>query len=117
MKENYKQDKNYSKQGRNYDKKDRNSEKQNRNYDRQDRNYDDQVEGRNAVLELLESGKDINKIFITKGERHGSINKIIAIAKEKRVIIVEKDKKQMEEIASTRKLSRSNCNSSTIRIL
>ena len=24
-----------------------------------------QVEGRNAVLELLESGKDINKIFIT----------------------------------------------------
>ena len=26
------------------------------------RNYDDQVEGRNAVLELLESDKDINKI-------------------------------------------------------
>ena len=25
--------------------------------------FDDQVEGRNAVLELLESGKDINKIF------------------------------------------------------
>ena len=25
--------------------------------------YQDQVEGRNAVLELLESGKDINKIF------------------------------------------------------
>ena len=30
--------------------------------------YHDQVEGRNAVLELLESGKDINKIFITKGK-------------------------------------------------
>lgn len=63
--------------------------------------YNDQVEGRNSVLELLESGKDINKIFITKGEKHGSINKIIAIAKEKRVIIVEKDKKQMQEIAQT----------------
>ena len=24
--------------------------------------YNDQVEGRNAVLELLESGRDINKI-------------------------------------------------------
>ena len=36
-----------------------------------DRNFDDQVEGRNSVLELLESGKDINKIFITKGEKHG----------------------------------------------
>ena len=26
--------------------------------------YDDIIEGRNPVLELLESGKDINKIFI-----------------------------------------------------
>jgi len=63
--------------------------------------FDDQVEGRNSVLELLESGKDINKIFVTKGERHGSINKIIAMAKEKRVIIVEKDKRKMEEMAQT----------------
>ena len=31
--------------------------------------YEDQVEGRNAVLELLESGKDINKIYIAKGEK------------------------------------------------
>ena len=46
-----------------------------------EKNYVDQVEGRNAVLELLESGNDINKIFITKGEKHGSIFKIIAKAK------------------------------------
>jgi len=63
--------------------------------------FEDQVEGRNAVLELLESGKDINKIFVTKGEKHGSINKIIAIAKERRVIVVEKDRKQLEEMAGT----------------
>ena len=63
--------------------------------------FNDQVEGRNSVLELLESGKDINKIFITKGEKHGSINKIIAIAKQKKVIIVEKDKKQMSQMAQT----------------
>ena len=37
----------------------------------------DQIEGRNSVLELLESDKDINKIFVQKGEKHGSINKII----------------------------------------
>ena len=36
-------------------------------------NYADQVEGRNAVRELLNSDKDINKIFIQKGDRHGSI--------------------------------------------
>lgn len=63
--------------------------------------YDDQVEGRNSVLELLESGKDINKIFVTRGDKHGSINKIIAIAREKKVIIVEKDRRQMEEMAQT----------------
>lgn len=61
----------------------------------------DQIEGRNAVLELLESGRDINKIFITRGEKHGSISKIIAKAKENKVILVEKDKKQMEEMAQT----------------
>ena len=55
--------------------------------EKEEKNYEDQVEGRNSVLELLESGKDINKI--------------IAKAKEKRVIIVEKDKRQMEEIAQT----------------
>ena len=27
--------------------------------------YNDQVEGRNAVLELLESGRDINKILVS----------------------------------------------------
>ena len=65
-------------------------------------NYNDQVEGRNSVIELLESGKDINKIFIEKGEKHGSIHKIIAMAKEKRVITVEKDKRQMEEMAQNK---------------
>lgn len=62
---------------------------------------EDQVEGRNSVIELLESGKDINKIYIQNGERYGSINKIIALAKEKRVIIVEKDKRQMDEMAQS----------------
>ena len=32
--------------------------------------FNDQVEGRNSVLELLESGKDINKLYIADGEKH-----------------------------------------------
>ena len=63
--------------------------------------YSDQIEGRNAVIELIESGKDINKLYITKGEKTGSINKIIAMAKEKKIVIVEKDKAQMEKMAQT----------------
>lgn len=63
--------------------------------------FADQVEGRNAVMELLESDRDINKIYITKGEKKGSINKIIAIANEKKIIIVEKDKSQMDMMAQS----------------
>lgn len=64
-----------------------------------EKRFDDQIEGRNSVLELLESGKDVNKIFVTRGEKHGSINKILGIAKERKIIVVEKDKKQMDEMA------------------
>lgn len=77
-------------------------EKQNKtnNIKKQDlEKFDDQIEGRNSVLELLESGRDINKIFVTRGEKHGSINKILAIAKERKIIVVEKDKRQMDEMA------------------
>ncbi len=61
--------------------------------------YQDQIEGRNAVLELLETGKDINKIFIAKGEKHGSINKIISMAKERRVVTVEVDRAKLNQMA------------------
>ena len=40
---------------------------------RQEKEFNDQVEGRNAVLELLESDRDINKIYIADGEKHGGL--------------------------------------------
>ena len=61
----------------------------------------DQIEGRNSVLELLESEKDINKIFVAKGEKHGSINKIITLAKQKRVVIVEVERQKLNAISET----------------
>ena len=63
--------------------------------------YEDKVEGRNSVLELLNSDRDINKLYIQKGEKHGSINKIIAIAKEKRIVIAEMDKNKMDAMSKT----------------
>ena len=38
---------------------------------------EDLVYGRNSVIELLESERTVNKVFILKGEKHGSIRKII----------------------------------------
>ena len=63
--------------------------------------YEDQVEGRNAVIELLESGRDINKIFILEGERHGSINKIIAMAKERKIVLTMVNKTKLNQMAQT----------------
>lgn len=65
------------------------------------KNYDDQVEGRNSVLELLENGRDINKIYVSTGEKHGSINKILAIARERKVIVKEIDKQKMNQMAQS----------------
>lgn len=64
-------------------------------------NFDDQVEGRNSVLELLESEKDINKIFVSRGEKQGSINKIIGRAKGKGIVLVEVDKNKLDEMSQT----------------
>ena len=52
-------------------------------------------------MELLESGKDINKIYVSKGEKHGSITKIIAKAKEHKIVIVEIEKDKLNKMAQT----------------
>ena len=61
----------------------------------------DQVEGRNSVLELLESDNDINKLYVQSGEKHGAIIKIIAKAKEKKVVISEIDKNKLDQMSET----------------
>ncbi len=63
--------------------------------------YQDQVEGRNAVLELLESNRDINKIYIAEGEKHGSIHKIIALAKQRKIVINEIGRAKLNSMSQT----------------
>ncbi len=77
----------------------KNEEKKQKNIENQ--KASDQIEGRNSVLELLESDRDINKIFIAKGERHGSINKIITIAKQKKIVMVEVERQKLNAISET----------------
>lgn len=75
--------------------------KANNKEEKTQKNFDDQVEGRNSVLELLESQKDINKIFVTRGEKQGSINKIIGRAKGKGIVLVEVDRSKLDEMSQT----------------
>lgn len=65
-----------------------------------EKEYEDIVAGRNAILELLKSNKDINKIFVERGEKHGSINEIIAKAKEDKIVLVEVDKLKLDSMTN-----------------
>lgn len=52
--------------------------------------------GRNAVAQLLESGKEIECVYLAKGERNGSINVILSKCREKGIIIKEVEKKKLD---------------------
>ena len=57
------------------------------------------VVGRNAVLELLKSGRDINKIYVKKGEKTGSLVVIEAKALEKSVPLIEVEGNKLDMMA------------------
>lgn len=59
----------------------------------------DVVIGRNAVTEALRSGRSINKILIAQGDRQGSIKEVIALAKEKGVLLQEVESRKIDDIA------------------
>ena len=54
------------------------------------------IYGRNAVKELLSSERDIEKLFIQRGEHEGSIKVIIANARERKIPIIEVDKSKLD---------------------
>lgn len=62
---------------------------------------EDLIEGRNGVMEALKSGKSIESIVISKGNVSGSLSAIVAIAKEKKIVIKEVDKKKLDAMAQT----------------
>ena len=70
-----------------------------RENDKNNKANDNLVIGRNAVLELLKSGKEIENVLIAKGEREGSINHIIALCKEKKIVIKNVDRKKLDFLA------------------
>ena len=69
---------------------------------------ENQLEGRNAVLEVLKSGRDIEKIIVQKGNVEGTIRRIVGIAKEKGVVVQEVVKQKLDEMSQTKKSSRRN---------
>lgn len=56
------------------------------------------VVGRNAVRELLKSGRAIDKLLVQKGEREGSIVVLVAEAIERHIPVVESDKAKLDKL-------------------
>lgn len=54
--------------------------------------------GRNAVTEALRSGRAIDSLLVAKGERGGSIGRIIAQCRENGVVIKETDKRKLDKL-------------------
>lgn len=59
--------------------------------------------GRNAVMEALKGNREVDKILIQKGEKEGSIIKIISSAKAKGIVVSEVEKSKLDELAGGEK--------------
>ena len=57
------------------------------------------VIGRNAVRELLKSGRSIDKILVRRGELEGSITVLVAQALERKIPIIEVDKNKLDSLS------------------
>lgn len=56
----------------------------------------DLIIGRNAVTELLKSGREIDTLFVVRGEKGGTVGKIIAECKEKGAVVKDVDRKKLD---------------------
>ena len=56
----------------------------------------DLIIGRNAVTELLKSRREIDTLFVVRGEKGGTIGKIIAECKEKGAVVKDVDRKKLD---------------------
>lgn len=61
----------------------------------------EKLEGRNPVLEALKSNRTFNKILIARGDREGSIKQIVALAKDRGVVVQEVDRSKLDGISTT----------------
>ena len=63
---------------------------------------DDLIFGRNAVMELLKSGRSVNRLFIAEGSRDGSIQKILALAKTAGIVVEFISRDKLDKICGGR---------------
>ncbi len=81
--------------GRNYNSKVKPEQAKNTDNPNEGRNAD-LIIGRNAVSEALRSERVIDTLLVARGERNGSIGRIIAECRDKNIVVKEVDKKKLD---------------------
>ncbi len=61
-------------------------------------NEKDVIFGRNSVAEAIKSGRPLDSVMVARGDRSGSIPKIVADAKKAGIVIKEVDSKKLDFI-------------------
>ena len=61
---------------------------------------EDVLIGRNAVTEALRAGRGINKILLADGDREGQVSEIVALAKERGIVLQFVERSKIESVAS-----------------
>jgi 23S rRNA (guanosine2251-2'-O)-methyltransferase len=61
----------------------------------------DKIEGRNPILEALNADREFEKILIAKGVEKGSIQKIIGIAKDRRIPIQYVARQKIDQLSKS----------------
>lgn len=56
--------------------------------------------GRNAVAEALKSGREIDSLLVARGDRSGSIGKLIGQCRERGVVVKEVDRRKLDSICN-----------------
>lgn len=59
------------------------------------------IEGRNAVIEALRAGENIDKIFIQKGETDKTLGHIASRARAAGIVVVDADKRKLDGMSRT----------------
>jgi rRNA methylase, putative, group 3 len=62
---------------------------------------EDIIEGRNAVIEALRSNRTIEQILVASGDVTGSINVVLALAKDNKVVIKQVDRRKLDQMSET----------------
>lgn len=57
------------------------------------------IVGKNAVIEAIKNDREIDTVFIKSGEKEDKLKYIISIAKDKKILVKEVDKKKLDNLS------------------